>query len=156
MLVVLSLLYSTRLYSTVRGIFRFQSFPTYRVLRAVYLRDLCRIWYMTVTMTPIVTKIISMADSFDSNSTDFGGRCTYQILQEIYTTKFGQPGRFTMTRSLRSGTPSFWAASKLKAEDPPTSVRSTRRPESDRSDEPRVDLLTRLFTRYLDMTTTNR
>jgi hypothetical protein len=33
---------------------------------------------MTVTMTPIVTKITSMADSFfDSNSTDFGGRCTY-------------------------------------------------------------------------------
>ena len=97
-----------------------------------------------------------MADSFDSNSADFGGRCTYQILREIYTTKFGQPVRFTMTRSLPSGTASFWAPQKLKAEDPPMSVAFERSPEIPENDDPGAILLTGLVTRHLDAPTSNR
>jgi hypothetical protein len=77
---------------------------------------------MTSSMTLFWPKILSMADSFDSISTNIGGRSTYQNVRKIYTTKFGQPVYFTMTRSLRSKTPSTCAVLKHKTEDPPMSA----------------------------------
>jgi hypothetical protein len=102
---------------------------------------------MTSSMTKFVTKIISIADSFDSVSTNVGGKATYQIVHEIYTMKFGQPICFTMAWSLRSRTPSSCAPLKRKAEDPPISVPSKRRTANDGNDDLRANLLTRLFYR---------
>jgi hypothetical protein len=71
---------------------------------------------MTSSMTLFWPKILSMADSFDSISTNINiGECsTYQIVRKIYATKFGQPVCFTMTRSLRSKTPLTCAVLKRK------------------------------------------
>jgi hypothetical protein len=104
---------------------------------------------MTSSMTLFVTKIISMADSFDSISTNVGGRSTYQIERKIYTTKFGQPVCLTMTRSLRSRTPSTCAVLKRKAEDPPMSALTKNRTANAENDDFRANLLTRLFDRMV-------
>ena len=100
---------------------------------------------MTSSMTLFWPKIISMAESFDSISTNIGGRSKYQIVQKIYTMKFGQPICFTMTRSLRSRTPSTCAVLKLKAEDPPRSELTKNRTANAKNDDFRANLLTRLF-----------
>jgi dihydrofolate reductase len=90
-----------------------------------------------------------MADSFDSISTNVGGRSTYQIVRKIYTTKFGQPVCFTMTRSLRSRTPSTCAVLKHKVEDLPTSALTKNRTANAENDDFRANLLTRLFDRMV-------
>jgi hypothetical protein len=104
---------------------------------------------MTSSMTNFVTKTISIADSFDSVSTNVGRSSTYQIVQEIYTMKFGQPVYFMMTRSLRSRTPSSCAPLIGKAEDPSMSAPTKRRTANDKNDDPRANLLTRLFDRMV-------
>jgi hypothetical protein len=104
---------------------------------------------MTSSMTLFLPKIISMADSSDSISTNIGGRSKYQIVRKIYTTKFGQPVCFTMTRSLRSKTPSTCAVLKRKAEDPPMSALTKNRTANAENDDFRANLLTRLFDRMV-------
>ena len=104
---------------------------------------------MTSLMTLFLSKIISRADSFDYISTYIGGRSKYQIVQKIYTTKFGQPICFTMTRSLRSRTPSTCAVLKRKAEDPWMSALTKNCTANAKNDDFRANLLTRLFDRMV-------
>jgi hypothetical protein len=100
---------------------------------------------MTSSMTLFLFKIISMVDSFDSICTNIGGRSKYQIVRKIYTTKFGHPICFTMTRSLRSRTPSTCAVLKCKAEDPPRSALTKNHTANAENDDFRANLLKGLF-----------